>query len=244
MKKDFKPHAVRWNKEKIRKFWDLYAIHSTLQESYFTKEYGDAILNFTKRYIQLEGKILDFGCGAGHLVKRLSCETVDIYGVDFSEETIESARKRLKEDSTICKLECIKDLPTRFEDDMFNVVFLIETIEHLLPEERNKIMKELYRITKKEGYIVITTPNEEDLKAEEVICPECYCVFHRVQHLSSWTAQSLAGLMARFGFTRIVARSITWRNIDGIDHLLSPMREMVRIVKKKKNPHLVYIGKK
>ena len=51
-----------------------------------------------------------------------------------------------------------------------------------------------------DGIAIITTPNDEDLHASETYCPHCDQVFHRWQHLRSWTAESLAAAVSTNGF--------------------------------------------
>jgi len=69
---------------------------------------------------------------------------------------------------------------------MFDAVFMIEVLEHLLPEDIDKGLSEVWRVLKPKGYLVITVPYKEDLLKNMIICPECGAVFHRSQHLQTF----------------------------------------------------------
>jgi hypothetical protein len=63
------------------------------------------------------------------------------------------------------------------------------------------MLGEIRRILKPgTGYLFVTTPNNENLEASTVFCPECGAVFHRYQHLRSFTIESLEELMRSHGF--------------------------------------------
>src|SRR5207302_11461340 len=59
------------------------------------------------------------------------------------------------------------------------------------------------------GYLILTTPNNENLEASACICPECGCIFNRWQHVRSWTRGTLTRYLTEHDFRDIdVAR--TW----------------------------------
>ena len=131
-------------------------------------------------------------------VKSDSCR-----GVEFSRVSVELANKRLEGNPYFKGVELAEGFPLPFEAETFDAVFFLETIEHILPEEFEHTLKELYRILKKGGYVIVTTPNAENLEGGKIICPECGCIFHGGQHLSVWSANSLTSSMAQFQFQKI-----------------------------------------
>lgn len=99
-------------------------------------------------------KILDLGCGAAGFSKLLatnkfssifSCDA-DVYGSDVSKFNFQK-----------CNLN--EDLP--YANEQFDVVVSLEVIEHL--ENPRKFIREVHRITKPGGLILISTPNNESI---------------------------------------------------------------------------------
>ncbi|MEW6295726.1 MAG: methyltransferase domain-containing protein [Candidatus Diapherotrites archaeon] len=105
----------------------------------------DLILSYTK------GKILDVGyvCGTLHqqLIKKVRKR--NIYGLDT--ET--------KKENNYYKKGNAEKMP--YANKSFNTVVSGELIEHLKHPE--KFIKESYRVLKKNGVLIITTPNKYSL---------------------------------------------------------------------------------
>jgi 2-polyprenyl-3-methyl-5-hydroxy-6-metoxy-1,4-benzoquinol methylase len=95
--------------------------------------------------------LLDVGCGAGRLWPYLCDRFATYIGVDVIpyEQFPKSASFRVAN----LDAECIP-LPDRSAD----VVVAAETVEHL--ENPRAFMRELVRVTKADGWIVVTTPNQ------------------------------------------------------------------------------------
>lgn len=109
-----------------------------------------------------------------------------IYGLDFSKESIEKFREKFIGFNNVVNAMWVNKLPSLIEDNFIDCVFAVEIIEHLSDTYLSATLNEIYRILKPGGYLIITTPNNEDLEANKTICPECGCIFHRWQHVRSW----------------------------------------------------------
>jgi hypothetical protein len=59
---------------------------------------------------------------------------------------------------------------------------------------------------------LITNPNEEDLDASMKICPECKCMFHRWEHMRSFSAPSLSSLVVEPGFAIDVCQGLKFKH--------------------------------
>ncbi len=81
-------------------------------------------------------------------------------------------------------------------------IILMETIEHFFTERIITLMAETHRVLKPGGFIYVTTPNNENLKAKYVACPKCGCSFHPVQHMQSFDASELTAIMHTAGFKK------------------------------------------
>lgn len=102
--------------------------------------------------------ILDLGCGPGHYLKLLSFLSLKLHliGVDMDKDALFQVKKNLERKgvSTI-DADLMKKLP--FQNNSFGKILMSEVIEHL-PDD-SKALKEVYRIIKKRGVLIITVPN-------------------------------------------------------------------------------------
>jgi len=101
------------------------------------------------------GKILDVGCGTGIIVNYLK-EIRPTVGVDFSLEGIKFCRERNLKGTVLGNVMCLP-----FHDESFEVVTCFDLIEHF--EDDLTAIKEIARICKKGGFIIITVPAYQSL---------------------------------------------------------------------------------
>lgn len=100
----------------------------------------------------IEGRILDIGCGKGESIKLLKEKGFKSYGVDISEKFIEENKKNIS-GVEFLNLDLNKTLKLPYDDNFFDGV-LVECVLNLL-EDREAIVKEIYRILKKNGKLLI-----------------------------------------------------------------------------------------
>jgi 2-polyprenyl-3-methyl-5-hydroxy-6-metoxy-1,4-benzoquinol methylase len=199
---------IEWTEEKSRRLWDYYARTST-PEDYFSNHSGDHILRALQPWVDFSrGHVLDFGCGPGFLMKKmLASSQGKIYGLDFSENSVQEASARCQGDPHFGGARFTKALPSPFESESMDTVASIEVIEHLLDDALEGMMVEIRRLLKPGGKIVITTPNEEVLENSKIFCPNCDVKFHKWQHIRTWSAASLTQLLKTHGFEPITVQS-------------------------------------
>ena len=102
--------------------------------------------------------ILDVGCGRGFYLKIFSLldGPNTIIGIDKNREYLSQARSLTRQDKRVkIKRGSIYKLP--FLDGSFDIVVCSEVLEHLTDEKT--ALKELYRVTKPDGMLLITVPN-------------------------------------------------------------------------------------
>jgi SAM-dependent methyltransferase len=136
-------------------------------ESGFTSVYPDlsrALKPVGKELKDFES-ILDFGCGCGRAIRALATLLPDskLYGTDIDDEAIawlKANYSRFAEFSVAPHLP-----PTIYEDESFNFIYGISVLTHLPEDMQFQWLSELARITKPNGYLVLTTHGENHYKA-------------------------------------------------------------------------------
>ncbi len=82
-----------------------------------------------------------------------------VYGIDISEEAVNYAINNYSADNIEFKVSSIEKLP--FKDSEFDVIVSFETVEHVDFEVQKKFLDEIKRTLKKDGVLIISTPNKE-----------------------------------------------------------------------------------
>jgi len=110
-----------------------------------------------KKYLNVENKILDIGCGAGRTTIPLyNMGYKDIVGLDIAEEMIKSAKSLCSNiDFVVGDATNLQYSSETFDKAIFsfNGLMLIPRIE-----SRLKALKEINRVLKNEGYFIFSTP--------------------------------------------------------------------------------------
>ena len=236
----FVPHMVEWTPEKSFRWWNVTSARH--QDRYFSMRYGAALVGLVRlSRVRLRGRsVLDFGCGSGYLLDALLARKIACSGADFSEDAVEVVQKRLAGNPLFKGVQLIQDTPTPLGDESYDAVFFIETIEHLLDDDLESTLRELRRIVRPGGVVIITTPNDEQLAQVESLCPDWGCIFHPVQHVRSWDKESLSRSLGEFGFSAVTCRPLylqsTWLQTLAITALMQALHKPL--------PNLLFIVRK
>ncbi len=234
------PREIEWTRDAAQRFWDYQGSDRRRWVNYFSKEVGDGLLDLVSRRGGLDGEVLDYGCGPGFLVERMLARGMDVTALDFSPDSLDALRERIGEHPGLHEVVHATSLPVPLADASFDRVFLVETVEHLMPDALRATLLDARRVLKPGGMLVATTPNEEDLESHKVMCPECGVVFHQRQHVSSWTAGTLGDLMEGIGMEVVAAEAVLLRPRS----MLNALRDLVYGRTRSKKPHLVVVARK
>lgn len=101
-------------------------------------------------------EILDIGCGDGRFCHDMRNENVQISGIDYSQQAIGFASV-LNPAIDFYVADITHGLP--FENESFDKVVCIETLEHIAPDAVAYTIPEIHRILKANGILVITVPH-------------------------------------------------------------------------------------
>ena len=106
-------------------------------------------------------KVLDAACGAGYGSYILASEAEHVTGADIAVETIGFANDNFRLNNTDFIHADVLNLP--FDDESFDLSVALEIFEHI--DNPEKLLYELKRVTKKNGRIILSTPNEAFVKS-------------------------------------------------------------------------------
>jgi 2-polyprenyl-3-methyl-5-hydroxy-6-metoxy-1,4-benzoquinol methylase len=140
-----------------------------------------------------DSRILDLGCGDGFILRWLKSEGYECaWGVDYSSEAIEEARKAGIEN--VCQAsasEFLKDKAGKYD-----VIFMLDFLEHFRKEEVLPLLDLVYKALSKEGVVIIRTPNG---------CSPLASMYryYDFTHENMFTVWSLSQVLRATGFTDI-----------------------------------------
>jgi len=129
---------------------------------YWWKDCYDQIEEFVLKNVPLDKKseLLECGCGSGNSSLRLAHLVKRVILLDFSDAALSCARK-LAYYHGAKNVEFVKGdafgLP--FQDNQFDLCWNIGVIEHYNFEGAKKIVREMLRVVKDGGRVIIGTPN-------------------------------------------------------------------------------------
>jgi len=102
------------------------------------------------------GRVLDVGCGPGIMVKELIDLGYEFWGIDASSNMIKECRKYFEMINSIhFSIGDATDI--KFPDDSFDLVICMGVIDRIKKYEL--AIKEMMRVTKKNGSLIIVFPN-------------------------------------------------------------------------------------
>lgn len=121
------------------------------------------VVSKTGLEIKAGGRILDFGCGAGRMIRWLKplAETCEIWGIDISSDHIFWAKKYLSPPFNFATTTTIPHLP--FEDKYFDLIYAGSVFTHI-DDLTEAWLLELRRILKPDGRIFITIQDKHSVE--------------------------------------------------------------------------------
>ena len=151
------------------------------------------------------GKLLDVGCGRGDFLAKMRDLGWEVVGLEPDERSAELAHKRFNLDVRKGTIE-----QAHFPDDTFDAITVNHVIEHL-PDPIGSL-QECKRILKKDGRLIIFTPNIESLGSRRF--GKAWWHLDPPRHFYIFSPLSLKSCVEKTGFNvlalRTSARSANW----------------------------------
>jgi ubiquinone/menaquinone biosynthesis C-methylase UbiE len=116
----------------------------------------------------VDGKtVLELGCGEGSGTAILASRAGEITAIDYSDKAIKAAANVL--DSKDVHFQIKQVPPIDIESDCFDVVVMFQMIEHFA--DPDPLMKEILRVLKKGGRLLVSTINKEESLSDNPFHP-------------------------------------------------------------------------
>lgn len=199
-------HVPKYNYTKSEEDVEFYKKHQKLFEVYM-KEIVDEVEKFKKK-----GRLLDIGCSIGLLLNLATKRGWICIGLELSKKAVDYARN-------ILGLNVIEKglYHSKFKSNSFDAVTLNHAFEHI-PNPQS-LLKEIRRILKKKGILVISVPNFNSLSAK--IFKRYWSHLQPDQHLWFFTPSTLKNLLEQNNFkVKEVIINEPYRDYSGLKGII------------------------
>ena len=165
--------------------------------------FNEVLLRIKKNLSKSSGdkcRILDVGCGAGHLISLLlGLKNVEITGIDITDKVIDT----LKVLYPTAKFRKTNYSEPQDAEENFDIVTAVEIIEHIPYAKQSTFIENIQHSLKPGGILILTTPNKG--RAHRI--PNS---FRNTQPIEDWlTIEQIKDLLNP-GFDQIVIGTCIW----------------------------------
>jgi 2-polyprenyl-3-methyl-5-hydroxy-6-metoxy-1,4-benzoquinol methylase len=202
---------MHWDSMSVQKFWNE---KSAKKEDYYSFRHGKSISKIISQNLQIEIpsseiRVCDYGCGPGYLIDHLLKRNLQVYGIDFSKESVQLMNQRLANYSNF--LGCSTLDNNEWKNLKFDIIIVSEVVEHLYDSDLSVLFENISLILAEGGKFIFSTPNNEQLSKSIVYDQKLDRFLHKWQHVRCWTKNSFTGVLNLNGFEVIKAESIDFR---------------------------------
>lgn len=146
-----------------------------------------------KKFGPASGRILEIGCGLGHLLGWL-VERYELFGTDINPWALSEACQNVPEGNYL--VIAAEDLGV-FPDDVFDVVIAKHVVEHL--PEPELALAEISRVLAPGGLLLLATPNTSSIS--RTVKKDDWIGFKDPTHVSLWSPQQWIETLRRNHFS-------------------------------------------
>ena len=142
-------------------------------------------------------KVLDVGCGTGIFwqenVAKLPAGSIVVL-TDFSQGMVDKARQNVKGNNVSFEVADIENL--KYADESFDIVMAHHVVYHA--ENKDKALKELRRVVKKDGFVTVTSNSERHMFNVYEIGKSLDHNFPTDRIIDSFTEEVADGMLLRY----------------------------------------------
>lgn len=163
----------------------------------------ETISELCDHYVGHEARILEIGCSSGrHLAALHEAGFEDLSGIELNDEALDVMAERYPglADAGSFYIDDVGAVLPEFEDDAFDAVFTVETLQHIHPDDAEHVFDEITRVTRD---LLVTVENETARASGDATDPETsyvrgeFPLYHR-----DWKQ-----VFGRRGFAQILTES-------------------------------------
>ncbi len=146
----------------LKKFHELYNEGNIKEEKLYDfakqkiKEYFPLRKLLETLPNKKHGNYLELGIGGSIAINTIAQKGYTIYGIDFSLTSLALTKQIAKLYKIPCFLVCADIAHPPFKENTFDIIYGGGTLEHI--EQTQDALCELYKVTRKNGYIINTIP--------------------------------------------------------------------------------------
>ncbi|HEY5668700.1 MAG TPA: class I SAM-dependent methyltransferase [Anaerolineales bacterium] len=144
-----------------------------------------------RRHGPPNGRVLEVGCGLGHLLGWLT-DSYQVFGVDINSWALAQARQNVPQ-GHFAYLSA-EDLGA-FQDGSFQIVVAKHVVEHL--PDPDHALKEMSRVLAKDGLLLLATPNLDSLMRS--VKKERWIGYQDPTHINMKPPDEWIGSLHRYG---------------------------------------------
>jgi SAM-dependent methyltransferase len=168
-------------------------------------------LRFHHAFKPLHQKVFEFGFGHGHVLFSFSPPAA-LYGVELSALAVSAAAERARRagysEYAFKRVRAEDSVVVEFPTNEFDIVICSHTLEHVVDDE--KLLSELYRITRPEGRLFLLTPLDVHSTSEILARPRRRRPDFPEKSFHVWwyNLETLEDLVKRAGFNIVAAEAL------------------------------------
>lgn len=117
------------------------------------------LLSYFSSGLLNHGKALDIGCGNGRNSFYLAQKGLEVYGIDFSETSIEWGTQIAQEQSEKVIFLCQSIFDFQAKPESFDFIYDSGCLHHIKPHRRDKYLKTILKYLKPDGYFAMVCFN-------------------------------------------------------------------------------------
>ncbi len=183
---------------------ELFTIYFPLQRK---------IINKIKNLLNLESRVLEIGCSAGHFLYAIRDKVKECIGIEFNKSDARFVNEELKIK--------VYDRPieeTNLKKNSFDIIYANQVLEHI--EDPINFLRKVSRYLKSTGKIVVQVPNIQDPLLSLYHSKEYSDFWFREPHISYFSPRTLLKVFEKAGFSGKITLTQDYGFINHLNWIL------------------------